>query len=76
LIVAAVLMFLLTFADGETAAIIAPPGATPLAVRIGGLLHYGPSDLIHAASLLTGCIVLASMLLTGFAAGRLARWNS
>lgn len=70
LVFAAPLMFLSAFAEADTAAIIAPPGATPLAVRIAGLLHYGPSDYIHAASLLS----VAVMVLTIVVAGLAVRW--
>lgn len=76
LLLAYALMMLFAFADVDTAALVAPPGSTPLAVRIAGLLHYGPSDFIHAASLLSAAVALVTMGLAAFAVRQLATRTS
>lgn len=66
------LAFLTAFSDSDTSAMVAPPGATPFAVRIAGLLHYGPSDFIHAASVLAGAASLVVLGLAGLGVRALA----
>lgn len=53
------LSFVLCFGEVDAAVLVTPPGATTLPVRIFGLLHYGPSSLVAALSLLVVLIELA-----------------
>ena len=46
------LSFVLCFGEVDAAVLLTPPGSTTLPVRIFGLLHYGPSSLVAALSLL------------------------
>lgn len=55
---AAALIFVLVFGEVDAAVLTAPPGVTPLGVRLFSLLHYGPNGLTAALGLLTLCVVL------------------
>ena len=52
------LCFLLAFGEAEVSVLVAPPGATPLGVRVFGLMHYGPSSLVAALSILTAGLAI------------------
>lgn len=55
------IVFLLSFGDLDTVLLIAPPGYTPLSVRLFSLMHYGPSTLVSALSLLCCVLILGSL---------------
>ncbi len=55
------IVFLLSFGDLDTVLLIAPPGYTPLSVRLFSLMHYGPSALVAALSLLCCILILGSL---------------
>ena len=41
------LSFLLAFGEVDATLLVMPPGVTTLPVRIFGLMHYGPSELVE-----------------------------
>jgi len=53
--------FVLTLRDVDTAVLVAPPGWTPLSVRLFGLMHYGPSAFVAALSVTTVLIIVAGV---------------
>lgn len=46
------LSFVLCLGEVDASVLLTPPGSTTLPVRIFGLMHYGPSSLVAALSLL------------------------
>jgi iron(III) transport system permease protein len=56
--------FLLAFRELDAAVLVAPPGRSTLAVRLFGLMHYGPSRLVAALSVVTVAVILAGALAT------------
>ncbi len=52
------LSFVLCLGEVDAAVLLTPPGLTTLPVRIFGLLHYGPSSLVAALSLLVVLVEL------------------
>ncbi|MDX9975562.1 MAG: iron ABC transporter permease [FCB group bacterium] len=68
------LTFLFTLRELDAAVLVAPPGRSTLAVRLFGLMHYGPSRLVAALSVITILIVVAGALATAFAYRRLRRF--
>lgn len=63
------LVFALSFTEADASVLVAPPGWTTLPVRIYTLLHYGPSRIVAALSL----IVLFVSFLAAVAALALTR---
>ncbi len=51
--------FVFALRELDAAVLVAPPGPPPLAVRLFTLMHYGPSRLVAALSLVTVAIILA-----------------
>jgi iron(III) transport system permease protein len=60
LIVAWVLSFIYTFSEVDATILVCPPGWTTLPVRLHTLMHYGPSNLIAALSVITIAIVMTA----------------
>ena len=56
--------FVFALRELDAAVLVAPPGPPPLAVRLFSLMHYGPSRLVAALSLVTVAIILAIAGLT------------
>lgn len=54
-------VFLLGFTEVDTAVLLAPPGYTPVSVRVFGLMHYGPDRLVAALCLLLVAVILAAL---------------
>ena len=54
------LCFLLAFGEADVSVLVAPPGATPLGVRVFGLMHYGPSSLVAALCILTAGLAIVA----------------
>ena len=54
------LAFIFSFRELDAAVLVTPPGRTPLSVRLFTLMHYGPSRLVAALSVLTVAVILAS----------------
>jgi iron(III) transport system permease protein len=52
--------FVFALRELDAAVLVAPPGPPPLAVRLFTLMHYGPSRLVAALSLVTVVIILAT----------------
>jgi iron(III) transport system permease protein len=67
------LTFLFTLRELDAAVLVAPPGRSTLAVRLFGLMHYGPSRLVAALSVITVAVIVAGALATAFAYRRLRR---
>lgn len=53
------LVFILALGEADASVMVAPPGYTTLPVRIFTLMHYGPSELVAALSLLVCAGVVA-----------------
>jgi iron(III) transport system permease protein len=68
------LTFLFSLRELDAAVLVAPPGRSTLAVRLFGLMHYGPSRLVAALSVISVAIVVAGALATVFAYRRLERF--
>ena len=66
------LSFVLCLGEVDAAVLLTPPGMTTLPVRIFGLLHYGPSSLVAALSLLVVFVELGGAALA-FAAYALSK---
>jgi iron(III) transport system permease protein len=58
------LSFLLAFGEVDATLLVMPPGVTTLPVRILGLMHYGPSQLVAALSVSIAGVVAAGAVLT------------
>jgi len=58
------LTFVLSVGELEATVLVCPPGQTPLSVRILTLMHYGPSRLVSALSLITVLLILAGAIVT------------
>jgi ABC-type Fe3+ transport system permease subunit len=56
--------FVFSLRELDTAVLVAPPGWTPLSVRLFGLMHYGPSRFVAALSVVTAAIILFAAILT------------
>lgn len=67
--------FLFSLRELDAAVLVAPPGRSTLAVRLFGLMHYGPSRLVAALSVITVAIVVAGALATALAHARLRRFS-
>ncbi len=53
------LSFVLCMGELDATALVCPPGVTTLPVRIFSLMHYGPSRLVAALSVITVIVILA-----------------
>lgn len=51
--------FVLAMRELDAAVLLAPPGNSTLAVRLFGLMHYGPSRLVAALSVVSMALVVA-----------------
>jgi len=58
------LSFLLAFGEVDATLLVMPPGVTTLPVRIFGLMHYGPSELVAALSITIAGVVATGAALT------------
>lgn len=69
------LTFVLCMGELDATALVCPPGATPLPVRVFSLMHYGPGRLVAALSVITVGVILACAALTAtlYAKGRRVR---
>lgn len=65
--------FVLALRDLDTAVLVAPPGWTPLSVRLFGLMHYGPSSFVAALSVITVLVLMAGALAAALACKALQR---
>ncbi len=54
------LAFIFSLRELEASAMVAPPGITPLSIRIHSLMHYGPSAAVSALSLMMVGLLLAA----------------
>lgn len=61
------LSFLLAFGEVDATLLVMPPGVTTLPVRIFGLMHYGPSQLVAALSVTIAGVMAAGAVLTAAA---------
>jgi len=66
------LLFILAWGELDTAVLVAPPGWPPVSVRLFSLMHYGPSSMVAALSLVSTLFALAGAG-GGFAAGHMLR---
>lgn len=66
------LLFILAWGELDTAVLVAPPGWTPVSVRLFSLMHYGPNSMVAALSLVSTLFAIAGAG-GGFAAYRLLR---
>lgn len=66
------LLFVLCFGEVDAVLLVVPPGWTPLSVRLYSLMHYGPSGLVYALSLLTTAVTLV-VAGTGFLCWKILR---
>lgn len=74
LVAAWAVVFVMSSREADASLLVAPPGATTLAVRLIALMHYGPSAVVAGLALLMIGLGLASALgLSGFVWG-LNRW--
>ncbi|MBI3117714.1 MAG: iron ABC transporter permease [Candidatus Hydrogenedentes bacterium] len=73
LIVLWAIVFILSLGELDTVLLVAPPGWTPLSVRVFSLLHYGPSQAVAALCLLTLLIMLLAAGLCAVAYALLRR---
>ena len=51
------LLFILSLGELDAVVLVAPPGYTPLSVRVYSLMHYGPSELVAALCLLAVVVI-------------------
>ena len=65
-------LFILAWGELDTVVLVAPPGWTPLPVRIFSLLHYGPSQTV-AALCLASALSVAGPALAGLWVWRWSR---
>ena len=65
LVVAWGVVFVLSLRELDAGVLVAPPGWTPLPVRLFGLMHYGPSRLVAALCVVTVAAVGVAGLGTG-----------
>jgi iron(III) transport system permease protein len=56
--------FIFSFRELDAAVLVTPPGRTPLPVRLFTLMHYGPSRLVAALSVLTVAVILGGGIAT------------
>lgn len=75
LVVAWMLCFLLSFREVDATVLVSPPGVTPLPIRVFTLMHYGPSRLVAALSLVSVFAILG-VILIGFGIYRKSRRHS
>lgn len=66
------LLFILAWGELDTAVLVAPPGWTPVSVRLFSLMHYGPSSMVAALSLVSTLVAITGAG-GGFAAYHLLR---
>ncbi len=59
--------FVFALGELDTVILVYPPGYTPLSVRLFSLMHYGPSSVVAALSLINAALVLASAILVAYA---------
>lgn len=52
------LSFVFAMGEMDATALVCPPGVTPLPVRVLSLMHYGPSRLVAALSVVTVIVIL------------------
>ncbi len=52
--------FVFSLRELEAAAMVAPPGITPLSIRIHSLMHYGPSAAVASLSLVMAGLLVAA----------------
>ena len=52
LMVIGMILFLLVLGEVDSLLLVSPPGFTTIPVRVYGLMHYGPSELVASLSLL------------------------
>lgn len=58
--------FVFSMREVDAAVLVTPPGPPPAAVRLFTLMHYGPSRLVAALSLVTVAVILAGAACTLF----------
>lgn len=56
--------FVLCMGELDAVALVCPPGVTTLAVRVHSLMHYGPSSMAAALSVVSVAVVLLSAAIT------------
>ena len=66
------LLFMLAWGELDASVLVAPPGWTPVSVRLFSLMHYGPSSMVAALSLVSTLFALGGAG-GGFLAYRLLR---
>jgi iron(III) transport system permease protein len=66
------LLFILAWGELDASVLVAPPGWTPVSVRLFSLMHYGPSSMVAALSLVSTLFALGGAG-GGFLAYRLLR---
>lgn len=67
------LSFVFSLRELDAAVLVAPPGWNPLSVRLFSLMHYGPSRLVAALSVITVFLVLAGAGVTALAYAKTKR---
>ncbi|MBI4556041.1 MAG: iron ABC transporter permease [Candidatus Hydrogenedentes bacterium] len=56
--------FVFSFSEVETTVLVCPPGWTTLTVRLFSLMHYGPSRMVFALSMIIVTIIVGTGLVT------------
>ncbi len=69
------LLFVFSFGEVDAVLLVAPPGWTPLSVRLFSLMHYGPSGLVYALSLLATVVTLLGCVSGMAVFAVLQRWS-
>jgi iron(III) transport system permease protein len=72
-VVAWLVAFVLAAGELSATVLVAPPGVTPLAVRIFNLVHYGVDDQLAGLVLFVWTIVLVVTAAVFVLAGRIGR---
>lgn len=59
--------FMLAVGEADASLFLMPPGVTTLSSRVVGLMHYGPSSLVAALSLVSAFLALAGVACGAYA---------
>ncbi len=74
LVVAWAIVFVLSSREADAGVLVAPPGFTTISVRLLALMHYGPSEVVAALSLLLVAISIVSAALLAALGWGTLRW--
>jgi ABC-type Fe3+ transport system permease subunit len=68
------LLFYWAYFDLTASAILAPPGMTPVTVRLYNLMHYGRTAVLSAMVMVSFAVPVVLAAAAGLGQGRLLRW--